>query len=180
VADADKLTAALNAEVRVGFERTLEQDPGFGLSQLIDPACKALSPAVNDPYTAIQAIEHLAVLFAALAARPLGNQVLRAPDGVHGAVMLPGWSFAGLLGSTVGLIRRYGASEPTVVQALLRFLSSTLAATGPDPQRWAAIEAEARLLVADAERAVPQPADLTMVQVEADRLRRALATLRRS
>jgi uncharacterized membrane protein len=178
MADAYGLTAAVNADVRVGFERTLEQDPGFGLRQLIDPACKALSPAVNDPYTAIQAIDHLAVLFAALAARPLGNQVLRASDGAGGMVMLPGWSFSGLLGSTVGLIRRYGASEPTIVQALLRFLSSTLVATGEEPERWAAIESEARLLVVDAERAVPQPADLQMVHVEADRLRRALATRR--
>jgi uncharacterized membrane protein len=62
--DADRFSAMLHGAVRVGFERTLEQDPGFGLRQLVDPACKALSPAVNDPYTAIQAIEHLAVLFA--------------------------------------------------------------------------------------------------------------------
>jgi uncharacterized membrane protein len=40
--------------VRIGFERTLEQDPGLGLRQLIDPACKALSPAVNDPYCALR------------------------------------------------------------------------------------------------------------------------------
>jgi uncharacterized membrane protein len=40
------------------------------MRQLCDTACKALSPAVNDPYTAIQAGEHLAVLFAALAGDP--------------------------------------------------------------------------------------------------------------
>jgi uncharacterized membrane protein len=64
--------ADLDAAVRIGFERTLEQDPGLGLRQMVGPACKALSPAVNNPYTAIQAIEHLSVLFAALAARPVG------------------------------------------------------------------------------------------------------------
>ena len=37
----------------VGFERTLEQDAALGIRQLVDVACKALSPAVNDPYTAI-------------------------------------------------------------------------------------------------------------------------------
>jgi uncharacterized membrane protein len=66
--------ADLEATVRIGFERTPEKDPGLGMRQMIDPACKALSPAVNDPYTAIQAIEHLGVLLAALAARPVGPQ----------------------------------------------------------------------------------------------------------
>ena len=68
------LTLIVEATVRIGFERTPEQDPGLGIRQMIDPACKALSPAVNDPYTAIQAIEHLGVLLAALAARPVGPQ----------------------------------------------------------------------------------------------------------
>ena len=76
---AEAFSASLAAAVRIGFERTLEQDPGLGLRQLVDPACKALSPAVNDPYTAIQAVEHLSVLFAALAARPLGPIVAHDP-----------------------------------------------------------------------------------------------------
>ena len=58
--------ATLHRAVRIGFERTLEQDLGLGFRQLADPACKALSPAVNDPYTAIQAIDHLSVLFGTL------------------------------------------------------------------------------------------------------------------
>ena len=70
---ADSLVKRLDAAVRIGFERTLEQDPALGLRQLVDPACKALSPAVNDPYTAVQAVEHLTVLIAALAARPRGH-----------------------------------------------------------------------------------------------------------
>ena len=69
--------------MRIGFERTLEQDPGLGLRQLVDLACKALSSAINDPYTAIQAIERLSVLFSALAGRPVGPVVARhRPTGV--------------------------------------------------------------------------------------------------
>ncbi len=48
------LDAAVTEAVRIGFERTLEQDPGLGMRQLCVAACKALSPAINDPYTAIQ------------------------------------------------------------------------------------------------------------------------------
>ncbi|HEY2241683.1 MAG TPA: DUF2254 family protein, partial [Streptosporangiaceae bacterium] len=68
-----RFTPALDRWVRIGFERTLEQDAAFGIRQLVDTACKALSPAVNDPYTAVQAIDHLSVIFSALAQRPLGD-----------------------------------------------------------------------------------------------------------
>ena len=47
--DPRDLTRILEAGVRIGFERTLEQDAAFGIWQLVDVACKALSPAVNDP-----------------------------------------------------------------------------------------------------------------------------------
>lgn len=53
--------------VRIGYERTMEQDVAFGIRQLADIASKALSPAINDPYTAVQAVDHLSVLLAALA-----------------------------------------------------------------------------------------------------------------
>jgi uncharacterized membrane protein len=72
---------------------TLKQDPGLGLRQLVDPACKALSQAVNDPYTAIQAIEHLSVLYAGLAGRPVGPVVVsHAATGT--TVAVPARSFA--------------------------------------------------------------------------------------
>jgi uncharacterized membrane protein len=63
-----------------------------------------LSPAINDPYTAIQAIEHLTVLYAALAARP--------PSDITGHVQgclvtIPTRPFAEHLALGVGLIRRY-------------------------------------------------------------------------
>jgi uncharacterized membrane protein len=58
--DAQTFSSALDGVIKIGFERTLQQDITFGMRQLVDVACKALSPAVNDPYTAVQAIDHLA------------------------------------------------------------------------------------------------------------------------
>ena len=81
----------LTAAVRIGFERTLEQDPGLGLRQLIDPACKALSPAVNDPYTAIQAIEHLPCSTSRSRARPVGAFAAQAKGAMSA---IPARSFA--------------------------------------------------------------------------------------
>jgi uncharacterized membrane protein len=51
----------------------VEEDAAFGIRQLVDVACKAQSPAVNDPYTAVQAVDHLSVIFCTLARRPLGT-----------------------------------------------------------------------------------------------------------
>ena len=170
-------SAALDAAVRIGFERTLEQDPALGFRQLMDPACKALSPAVNDPYTAIQAIEHISVLFAALAARPAGPLV--AHDATTGTtVAVPARTFAEHLSVGIGPIRRFGAAEPTVVRTLLRLLSTTLYACGEEPDRWDAIEAQMNLLTSAAERETVERADLAPVQAEADALRQALAARR--
>jgi uncharacterized membrane protein len=83
--------AGVNTTVRIGFERTGEQDVAFGLRQLIDIACKALSPAVNDPYTAAQAIDHLSTIGADLATRPLGTTILVDTRG--GRVIVPGNTF---------------------------------------------------------------------------------------
>jgi uncharacterized membrane protein len=163
---------ALVHSVHIGRERTFDQDAAFGFRQLTDMACKALSPAVNDPYTAVQAIERLSALFRALATRPLGCHVDRDPGGAE--VTVPGWSFGEYLATMCGLIRRYGAAEPTVVTALLHLLRTSAAVDGPDPSRPAAIEEQARLLLEDAEREVRQPADLVAVRTEAAAVRAAL------
>ncbi len=170
--DLRRFTAFLEKWVRIGFERTLEQDAAFGIRQLIDTACKALSPAVNDPYTAVQAIDHLSVIFCVLAQRPLGDHISRQPGGA--AVIVPGWRFPEYLAVMCGLIRRYGASEPTVASALLGLLAACADAADGDAEIGAAIEEQAAIIVADTEREVPQPADLVPVLAEAEKVRQAV------
>jgi uncharacterized membrane protein len=165
---------ALDDAVRVGFERTFEQDAAFGVRQLVDVAAKAMSPAVNDPYTAIQAIDHLSVILSKLASRRLGADIARDSGGAA-AVIVPGWRFADYLTLACGTIRRYGAREPTVAIALLRLLATCSDVVGDDPARQAVIDEETRLIVADAERAIGQPADLVPVRAAAESVRRAAA-----
>jgi uncharacterized membrane protein len=171
--DRQALTRALEAGVRIGFERTLEQDAAFGIRQLVDAACKALSPAVNDPYTAVQAVDHLSVIFCALTQQPLGNHTARDPSGA--AVVVPGRRFPQYLAMMCGLIRRYGSAEPTVADALLRLLDACTDVAGDNPEIRAAIEEQARIIVADAEREVLQPADLASVRAEAEALGQKIA-----
>ena len=163
--DPAAVARVLAVAIRIGFERTMEQDAALGIRQLVDIACKALSPAVNDPYTGVQAVDHLAVIFCSLARRSLGNQVLRDAGGA--VVVIPGRRFGEYLAVMCGLIRRYGAGEPTVGQALLRLLGDCAFVSGGDGEVCAAVQEQAALIVADAEREVAQPADLAALRADA-------------
>ncbi len=165
---------ALDAAIRIGFERTLEQDAAFGIRQLVDMACKALSPAVNDPYTAVQAVDHLSVIFCALAVRPLGDYVAGDPGG-PGMVIVPGRRFDDYLNTMCGLIRRYGSSEPTLSMALLRLLENCAALLPDDSARWAALGAETDLILDDTTRETAQAADAVMVQAAARELKATIS-----
>jgi uncharacterized membrane protein len=172
---ADVVSRQLHAHVRVGFERTLEQDPGLGMRQLVDTACKALSPAVNDPYTAIQAVHHLSALYNELARRRVGTIVVHGPAS-GAALVIPARSIADHLDVGMGLIRRYGAREPTVVHAMLSALSAVLLAAPGDSDVMHAVEHQAGLLVRAAERHVDEPGDLRTVRAENEALRALLDT----
>lgn len=74
--------SALRHTVSVGVERTFHQDLGFGLRQLSDIALRALSPAVNDPTTAVQCLDRIIEFLAVVAARPLGAVHHRDRKGV--------------------------------------------------------------------------------------------------
>jgi uncharacterized membrane protein len=165
---------ALARAVQVGIERTEPQDPALGVRQLVDMACKALSPAVNDPYTAVQSIDHLSVIFCALAGRSLGDDVAADPTG-KGVVIVPGRRFGDYLATMCGLVRRYGCAEPTVALALLGLLHECAGVLTDDPPRWAAIGEQADLIVADATRETAQSADLVPVVTAAADLQREVA-----
>jgi uncharacterized membrane protein len=170
VPDAAMFSRAIDEAVEIGFERTLQQDITFGMRQLVDVACKALSPAINDPYTAVQAIDHLSVIFCAMASRPLGDDVARNAKGT-GMVLVPGRRFGDLLTVMCGIIRRYGAAEPIACLALLRLLSSCAALIGDDPVRREAIEEQVALIVLDAEHKITQPEDVVAVRAAAEAIR---------
>jgi uncharacterized membrane protein len=167
VPDAQMFSRALNDVINIGFERTLQQDITFGMRQLVDVACKALSPAINDPYTAVQAIDHLSVIFCAMAVRPLGDDVARDPKS-GSMVLVPGRRFGEYLAVLCGMIRRYGASEPIVCLALLRLLGSCAALIGDDPARRSAIEKQVLLIVQDAELRIAQREDFLPVESAAE------------
>ena len=82
----------LHASVALGSERTLEQDPTFALRILVDIAIKALSAAINDPTTAVMAIDQLHRMLRVVGLRHLHNDVLRDDTGnVRLIFVTPKW-----------------------------------------------------------------------------------------
>lgn len=71
---------AVRAAVVTGDERLLDDDPAFGLRVLVDIALRALSPAVNDPTTAVQALDAISSVLRFAAPRRLTGGVVDAPD----------------------------------------------------------------------------------------------------
>jgi uncharacterized membrane protein len=169
---AQELFAGLARAVRIGFERTAEQDVAFGVRQLADVASKALSPAVNDPYTAVQAVDHLSVILAALATRPLGGLTLTDRQGTR-RVHSPGRDWKYYIDLGLGQVRRFGHTEPRVVLSLLR-VARDLGTLCP-PARRAALRDYVRVLLDDVERDVAQPADRDPLLVRGNHLITALS-----
>ncbi|GGV04527.1 DUF2254 domain-containing protein [Streptomyces spectabilis] len=147
---------ALRYTVYVGVERTFHQDLGFGLRQLSDIALRALSPAVNDPTTAVQALDRIVQFLAVLAPYPLG--ALRHRDR-RGEVRLiqpvPDWTDLVDLGLTE--IRGCAPGNPQVTRRMLAGIDDLLL-LAPEERRTPLLRHRA-LLEQAVERVVPETAD---------------------
>ncbi len=132
--DVDALADGVGSAVDLGPERTEEQDAGFGFRQLVDIAIKAISPAVNDPTTAAEALSYCADLLVLLQGRRLGAQVKRDEDGAPRAV-LPDRDHRYYLDLSCAQVRRFGRDEPAVMTALLRLLRDCAVSARDDEQR---------------------------------------------
>lgn len=149
--------------VGTGPERTLYQDTAFGFRQLVDIAEKALSPAMNDPTTAVQCIDRLHDLLRRLAARPWPSGRYHDEDGdLRLVVPLPSWD--DLVHLAFDEIRHYGIGSiqiPRRIRAALVDLKQAAPAerhAALDEQLEALDEAVAREYVAaDQRRLARQP-----------------------
>jgi uncharacterized membrane protein len=120
----------LRAAVHLGNERSLDEDVGFGLRQLVDIAERALSPGINDPTTAVQVIDQLQDLLGRLATRALPPRQALADDG-RLALHVPQPDFADYLTLSVDEIAQWGADNERVRRRLLVMLIDVHAAALP-------------------------------------------------
>jgi uncharacterized membrane protein len=130
--------AEVAAAVNFGRGRTLYQDPAFGLRQLADIAAQALSPAVNQPTTAVLVIDSLEDVLLQIARSPRHSGCYTDREGTVRLVKpLPGWEDCLDLAFTE--ITAYGATAPQVARRLLAAYAALEAAA--DPARRAGVTA---------------------------------------
>jgi uncharacterized membrane protein len=103
--------------VAFGRERTIEQDSTFAFRVIVDIAIKALSPAINDPTTAVIAIDQLQRLLRLVGGRHLNDGALSSPDGSL-RLLFPVPSWDDFVQLAISEIRLYGATNFQVARRL--------------------------------------------------------------
>ena len=135
--------------VAVGVERTMQQDPAFGFRQLVDIAERGLSPAVNDPTTAVQCLDEIHDLLRRLAPRPFPSGQRFDSEG-NLRLAFPVMSWDGYVSLACDEIRHYGG-DSLQIHRRMRSMISDLLTVVPDERR-APLERQMRLLDAAADR----------------------------
>ena len=127
---AVELTAAFD----IGPMRTLQQDVEFGVIQIVDIALRAISPAVNDPSTAISCIDQLSrILIRWLSRFPPDSLFYKPPQVLR--VTVPWIDAEDLLNTAVEQIRAYAAADFAVSRRLLRLLEDVASTVENDRLR---------------------------------------------
>lgn len=123
--------AFLRSTIRIGRERTMEQDAAFGFRQLVDIAERALSPGINDPSTAVLVLDELHDLLRRLIRRRFPASV-RLDDAGAVRLILPRPDWSDYLDLALDEIRLYGAGSLQVARRMTRLLDDLLAVAPPD------------------------------------------------
>jgi uncharacterized membrane protein len=153
---------AVRQSVAVGQERTLEQDPAFAFRILVDIASKGLSPAINDPTTAVLALDQIHHLLRSVGNRRLDDgRVCDAAGRLRLVYRTPGWEDFVQLAVTE--IRQFGGASIQVARRM-RAMLENLIQTLPE-ERTALLRQELVLLHRSSERFFTEPEDRALADV---------------
>lgn len=139
----DDANGTLIGAFGVGNERSMEQDVAFGFRQLIDIAELALSPGINDPSTAVQAIDRIHDLLRLLATRAI-PAAERVDDAGDLRLILPRLDWDEFVGLAIEEVRLYGKHSLQVVRQLRHMIEDVQA--GAPPSRSAPLTRQLSLL----------------------------------
>ena len=152
----------LRTSVAFGVERTIEQDPTFAFRILVDIAIKALSPAINDPTTAVLAIDQLHRLLRWAGLRDLRDEKIHDYTGVIRLIFrTPNWEDFVQLSCTE--IRHFGVGSIQVVRRM-RSMLENLMYTLP-PHRHAELQQQLALLDRTIEKHYTMAEDLALARI---------------
>jgi len=168
----NRLAVNIRDSYQVGRRRTPSQDVEYGVDQLVEMAVRAMSPAINGPYTAMTCLDYIGAGLSIYADKVEPHANLYDGGNRLRLIVVPR-SFADLLDAAFNLIRRASRENPDVLLRLLRTIEKI--AEGSSPVRRAELLQHVRL-VEDENRANTAIAwDKERVQHRCDELTKQLA-----
>lgn len=171
---SDGMAEAIRAAFVVGGERTPAQDLEYGLRQLVEIAVRALSPGINDPFTAVAVVDRLGAALEEILQRPLQPVVLRDKQGMV-RVIADRSDVQGVIDAAFDAIRQAGRNVPAV---MIR-VADILGQLGPVLQSEAARDAVAQQLGKLAETAQESnlpTSDRTAILARVEQARAAISS----
>jgi uncharacterized membrane protein len=150
--------------------RTIEQDPAFGMRQIVDIAVKALSPGINDPTTAITCLEYLGSILNTLMERPMPSPCSHLPGNL--TIRTPSFEFFADLAFEE--IRQNCQKQPAVYRAMFRAISKTVGERVVTLDQRMALKKHAQLILQTAERTLLLQDDISALQTQARELLQTL------
>jgi uncharacterized membrane protein len=167
---ARQVESALDKAHVTGPHRTLTQDPVFAIDQLVEIAIRALSPAVNDTFTALTCIDWLSAGLSKISGRVLEEGVYRGRSGKIRLIESDP-SYGRMVNRAFDKIRQAGRGMPAVIIRLIDALSHVTESTG-DPRQRATLMRQAEMIMRGAEEEVREPNDLADIRARFERLTR--------
>ena len=171
----EELTDQIRRSIVIGAHRTPTQDPDFAVRHQVEIAVRALSPGINDPYTAVSVLNRLSASLARLMRRRLPSGEYRDATG-RPRLLTPAATYAGILTSAFGQIRQNGAGKPVIVIYLLQAIAR-IAEHARLPEQCEALRQELEVVAAAARRGIQDPADWAAI---AERIEEAERSMDRS
>jgi uncharacterized membrane protein len=113
-----ELQDQVSGALMIGSGRTSTQDPEFAIRHLVEMAVRALSPGINDPYTAVAVLAQLSAGLAHLMSRALPSSIIAGVDG-KARIVLPRPTYASLVGAAFNQIRQNAVQKPFVLMHLI-------------------------------------------------------------
>jgi len=159
--------AKLNAIYVISKLRSVQQDAGFGIRQIVDIAMKALSPGINDTTTAVMCIDYLAAILTRLAAREI-TRMYRLDEGEL-RLIARGPSFESLLAEAFDQIRQNAEGNVAILTHQLVALEIITAKT-TSARRRQALWQHAETIAEVARRSIRTPRDCEALNASMRRL----------
>ena len=166
------LLKRLGAAFVLGNQRTSAQDVEFAILQLVEIAVRALSPGINDPFTAMTCIDRLASALCRLARREMPAALRRDEAGVP-RVLAPAIGFADLVDASLNQIRRHARGNAAVTLRLLEGIAAVAGAVQTAQDR-SVLRRHAQMIFDGAGDAFAQAHDRTELEQRHEACLRAL------